>query len=114
MLQKKIKESHTKIDYCDTQMSNIFDKNPEELKKNQSHIDKLNRNLRNLKLNVEYRREIIKALKGNRSELPSGGQILGEIDGMSKTSKAHYMKFEDVSSKIKSEEYKKIIYTVSF
>jgi hypothetical protein len=114
MLQKKIKDSRDKIDFCDSQMSAIFEKNPEELKKSQSHIDKLNRNLRNLKLNVEYRREIIKALKSNGSELPGEGQIQVEIDGMSRTSKAHYMKFEDISSKIKQEEYRKIIYTVSF
>lgn len=110
----EIKKRKDVIDDCNLQMSEIIEKNNSEMQKTQSHIDKLSRNLRNLKLNVEYRREIIRALKSDDKDnnLDKDGDMEQKINDMTTKSKAEYIKFEDFCYKIKQQDLNKMHYTV--
>jgi len=107
----EIKKKKDIIDECEFQMSEILEKNVSEMQKTQSHIDKLSRNLRNLKLNVEYRREIIRAIKSKDDNLDNVSNMEGKIEEMTQKSKAEYIKFEDFCYKIKQQELNKMNFT---
>lgn len=109
----EIKKRKDVIEDCNNQMTDIMEKNVSEMQKTQSHIDKLSRNLRNLKLNVEYRREIIRALKSEDRDtnLFNNADMEQKIDEMTSKSKAEYIKFEDFCYKIKQQELNKMNYT---
>ena len=111
----EIKKRKDVIEDCNNQMTDIMEKNVSEMQKTQSHIDKLSRNLRNLKLNVEYRREIIRALKSEDRDtnLFNNADMEQKIDEMTSKSKAEYIKFEDFCYKIKQQELNKMNYTVN-